>query len=71
MTVRYGSGMFAKELWCKNSRYAMNAAVSAETIHVIQAHHRKFDEGVLSVAYHPTKSFVATSGADSIIKLYQ
>lgn len=35
------------------------------------AHHRKFDEGVLSVAYHPTKTFVATSGADSVIKLYQ
>jgi striatin 1/3/4 len=39
----------------------------------IAAHRRKFDEGVCSVRFHPMQSFfpwVASSGADSVIKLY-
>lgn len=33
-------------------------------------HRKKFDEAVHSVAYHASKPFVASAGADSIVKIY-
>lgn len=36
------------------------------------AHRKKFDEGVCCVRYHPSKMhpWLASSGADSLVKLY-
>lgn len=34
------------------------------------AHRRKLDESVFDVAFHPTKSHVASAGADGIAKVY-
>ena len=34
------------------------------------AHRKKFDESVHDVAFHPSKPFVASCGADSIVKIY-
>ncbi|DBA04986.1 TPA: hypothetical protein N0F65_006988, partial [Lagenidium giganteum] len=35
------------------------------------AHRPKFGEAVHSVAYHPSRGFIATSGADSLVKIFQ
>ncbi|CAI2180618.1 9848_t:CDS:10 [Funneliformis geosporum] len=43
------------------------------TRHCIQefvTHRRKSDEGVLSVQYHPSLPWIASGGADSIVKIY-
>jgi WD40 repeat protein len=45
-----------------------------QTKHCVQeipTHRKKYDESIHSLAYHPTKSMVASAGADSIIKLFQ
>ncbi|EDV29189.1 uncharacterized protein TRIADDRAFT_19874 [Trichoplax adhaerens] len=39
-------------------------------IQEMTAHRRKFDESVHDVAFHPSKPFVASSGADSVVKVY-
>lgn len=39
-------------------------------VHEVQGHRNKFDESVLAVAYHPSKGFAASAGADSVIKIY-
>jgi striatin 1/3/4 len=36
----------------------------------ITSHREKADEGVLDVAFHPTLPFVATAGADGVVKLF-
>ncbi|KAJ0400314.1 hypothetical protein P43SY_002062 [Pythium insidiosum] len=36
-----------------------------------QAHRPKWSEAIHSVAYHPSRNFVATSGADGLIKVFQ
>ncbi|CAK4653782.1 hypothetical protein LEN26_015936 [Aphanomyces euteiches] len=40
-------------------------------VHEQSAHRPKFAEAVHSVAYHATRGFVATAGADSVIKVFQ
>ncbi|KAL0479759.1 hypothetical protein AKO1_007552 [Acrasis kona] len=45
-----------------------------QTKHCVQeipTHRKKYDESIHSIAYHPTKTMVASAGADSIIKLFQ
>jgi striatin 1/3/4 len=45
-----------------------------QTKHCVQeipTHRKKYDESIHAIAYHPTKSMVASGGADSIIKLFQ
>eukprot|EP01027_Heterolobosea_sp_BB2_P009108 GEZU01013469.1.p1 GENE.GEZU01013469.1~~GEZU01013469.1.p1 ORF type:complete len:745 (-),score=163.52 GEZU01013469.1:262-2496(-) len=37
----------------------------------ISTHRKKYDESIHAVAYHPTKSFIGTGGADAVIKIYQ
>jgi striatin 1/3/4 len=34
------------------------------------SHRRKSDEGVLSVQYHPSLPWIASGGADSVVKIY-
>ena len=36
----------------------------------ITAHRKKFDEAIHCVAFHPTKPFIASCGADAIVKIY-
>ncbi|ETW00159.1 hypothetical protein H310_07564 [Aphanomyces invadans] len=40
-------------------------------VHEQSAHRPKYAEAVHSVAYHATRGFVATGGADSVIKVFQ
>ncbi|EQC27278.1 hypothetical protein SDRG_14899 [Saprolegnia diclina VS20] len=40
-------------------------------VHEQSAHRPKYGEAVQDVAYHPTRGFVATGGADSVIKVFQ
>ncbi|KAI9595439.1 WD40-repeat-containing domain protein [Syncephalis fuscata] len=39
-------------------------------IQEVGTHRRKLDEGVLQVRFHPTLSWLATGGADSVIKIF-
>ncbi|KAG2381273.1 hypothetical protein C9374_006262 [Naegleria lovaniensis] len=43
---------------------------SKHCIQELPAHRKKYDEAIHEVSYHPTKSLLATCGADSIIKMY-
>lgn len=36
----------------------------------ITAHRKKFDESILDVAFHPTKQYIASAGADAIAKVF-
>ncbi|XP_076247091.1 connector of kinase to AP-1 isoform X2 [Calliopsis andreniformis] len=36
----------------------------------ITAHRKKFDESILDVAFHPTRPFIASAGADALAKVY-
>jgi striatin 1/3/4 len=36
----------------------------------VTSHRKKGGEGVLDVAYHPTLPFLASAGADGVVKLY-
>lgn len=36
----------------------------------ITAHRKKFDESILDVAFHPSKPFIASAGADAIAKVF-
>ena len=40
-------------------------------IQEISSHRKKYDESIHSVGFHPSKTFVATGGADAVIKVYQ
>ncbi|XP_012266954.1 striatin-4 [Athalia rosae] len=36
----------------------------------ITAHRKKFDESILDVAFHPSRQFIASAGADALAKVY-
>lgn len=36
----------------------------------VTSHRKKFDEAVNDVAFHPTKAYIASAGADSIVKVF-
>jgi len=36
----------------------------------ISCHRKKGDEGILDVGYHPTLPFLASAGADGVVKLF-
>ncbi|XP_012270878.1 striatin isoform X2 [Orussus abietinus] len=36
----------------------------------ITAHRKKFDESILDVAFHPTRPFIASAGADALAKVF-
>ncbi|XP_076173042.1 connector of kinase to AP-1 isoform X2 [Ptiloglossa arizonensis] len=36
----------------------------------ITAHRKKFDESILDVAFHPSRPFIASAGADALAKVY-
>lgn len=38
---------------------------------ISKAHQQKFDEGVQCLAMHPTMPFLASGGADQLIKIYE
>lgn len=44
---------------------------SRNCVQEIPTHRRKYAEGIHDVAYHPSKSLVASCGADSLAKIYQ
>ena len=39
-------------------------------IQEMTAHRKKYDESINCVAFHPTKPFIASGGADAIVKIY-
>lgn len=43
---------------------------SRACVQEITSHRKKADEGVLDVAFHPTLPFMASAGADGVVKLY-
>ena len=36
----------------------------------ITAHRKKFDESIFAVAFHPSKPFIASAGADALAKVF-
>ena len=44
--------------------------LSMSCVQEITSHRRKADEGVLALAFHPTLPFMASAGADGVVKLY-
>jgi len=36
----------------------------------INAHRPKYQESIHTVSYHPTRTFVASGGADSTVRIY-
>ena len=36
----------------------------------ITVHRKKFDESILDVAFHPTRQFIASAGADGLAKVF-
>lgn len=36
----------------------------------ITAHRKKFDESILDVAFHPSRPFIASAGADALAKVF-
>lgn len=78
--VRFVFGRWLSVIVCLNKQYvylsphtfSAKREMSLMLIHyLLQAHRPKFGEAVHSVAYHPSRNFIATGGADSIIKIYQ
>lgn len=47
-----------------------NIANKKTCVQEITAHRKKFDESILDVAFHPTKPFIASAGADAIAKVF-
>ncbi|XP_014251285.1 striatin-3 isoform X2 [Cimex lectularius] len=43
---------------------------SKTCVQEITAHRKKFDEAILDVAFHPTRPFIASAGADGIAKVF-
>ena len=39
-------------------------------VHEITSHREKAHEGVLDVEFHPSLPFIASAGADGVVKLY-
>jgi len=42
-----------------------------QCLHELPAHRKKFDEAVFSIVQHPIYPYVASGGADGIIKIYE
>lgn len=36
----------------------------------ITAHRKKFDESIFDVAFHPSKPYIASAGADALAKVF-
>ena len=36
----------------------------------ITSHRKKFDESIFDVAFHPSKPFIASAGADALAKVF-
>ena len=36
----------------------------------ITAHRKKFDESIFDVAFHPSRPFIASAGADALAKVF-
>ena len=47
-----------------------NIANKKTCVQEITAHRKKFEESILDVAFHPTKPFIASAGADAIAKVF-
>ncbi|CAD5121811.1 DgyrCDS10282 [Dimorphilus gyrociliatus] len=43
---------------------------SRQCLHEITAHRKKYDESIFDVAFHPSKAFIASAGADAIAKVF-
>ncbi|XP_076042809.1 connector of kinase to AP-1 isoform X1 [Oratosquilla oratoria] len=43
---------------------------SKQCVQEITAHRKKFDESIFDVAFHPTKPFIASAGADALSKVF-
>ena len=43
---------------------------SRACVQEITSHRKKADEGTLDVQFHPTLPFMASAGADGVVKLY-
>lgn len=42
-----------------------------QCINEMPGHRKKFDESIHSIAHHPSENFLATAGADGIVKLFE
>lgn len=47
-----------------------NIANKKTCVQEITAHRKKFEESILDVAFHPSKPFIASAGADGIAKVF-
>lgn len=47
-----------------------NIANKKTCVQEITAHRKKFDESILDVAFHPSKPYIASAGADAIAKVF-
>ncbi|XP_066981593.1 striatin-3 isoform X3 [Macrobrachium rosenbergii] len=43
---------------------------SKQCVQEITAHRKKFDESIFDVAFHPSKPFIASAGADALAKVF-
>ena len=43
---------------------------SKQCLQEMTAHRKKFDEAIHDVAFHPSKPFIASAGADGLAKVY-
>ena len=43
---------------------------SKTCVQEITAHRKKFDESIFDVAFHPSKPFIASAGADALAKVF-
>lgn len=43
---------------------------SKTCVQEITAHRKKFDESIFDVAFHPTRPFIASAGADGLAKVF-
>ena len=39
-------------------------------IQEMTSHRKKYDESINCIAFHPTKPYIASGGADAIVKIY-
>lgn len=43
---------------------------SKTCVQEITAHRKKFDESIFDVAFHPSKPYIASAGADALAKVF-
>ncbi len=43
---------------------------SKTCVQEITSHRKKFDESIYDVAFHPSKPFIASAGADALAKVF-